>query len=454
MKKQLLLFAMILLPLVASADPVEINGIYYDLITEGNTAVVISNPNKYTGNITIPEYVKYNDIDYSVISIGNDAFYDCTELSSITIPNSVTSIGERAFSNCENLVSIDIPNGVTIISPKAFQNCRKLKHVKIPKSLKYIYGNAFKGCYAPIESVEIEDLESWLNIYFENPSCNPLLRGGLLYENGVVVEDLVIPENITSIGSSVLYGCGSIKTLTLHSKVESIGAYAFMCNNISKVYCHAEKIPQTGDNLFGDITNATLYVPESSIMEYMTNEPWCYFGNIFTLSGEDPSVNITDVNNNLNCSVDWNGSQASSVTPWGSNYARGVNATIYNFSNVNITVTQIDAYINDYPIGSIPDFEQTLIEGGSNKTFSFSVTNNYAMPSTLPWLKIHYKIIRKEFIKDSREPGTTNISEGLINDNAQDIEVYSIDGRKLDKPQRGLNIIRTSNGKTKKVVIK
>ena len=189
-------------------------------------------------------------------------------------------------------------------------------------------------------------------------------------------------------------------------------------------------------------------------MEYMTKEPWCYFGNIFTLSGEDPCVNITDVNNNLNCSVDWNGSQASSVTPWGSNYARGVNATIYNFSNVNITVTQIDAYINDYPIGSIPDFEQTLIEGGSNKTFSFSVTNNYAMPSTLPWLKIHYKIIRKEFIKDSREPGTTNISEGLINDNAQDIEVYSIDGRKLDKPQRGLNIIRTSNGKTKKIVMK
>ena len=374
--------------------------------------------------------------------------------SNTIIPKSVVTIDERAFGNCENLVSIDIPNGVTTISQQAFINCRNLKNIKIPQTLKFIYAYAFKACNA-LESVEIEDLEAWYDIYFGNTQSNPLLRGGLLYEKGVVVEDLVIPNNITSIGSSVFYRCGSIKTLTLHSKVESIGANAFACNNITKVYCYAERIPQTDSYAFDNesIKNATLYVPESSITDYMTKEPWCNFGTILTLSGEDPSADITDVNSNLSCSVDWNGSQASSITPWGSSYARGVDATMYNYSNVDITVTQIDAYINESSIGSIPDFEQTQITSGSNKTFSFSITNRYAMPSTLPWLKIHYKIGKKEFIKDSREAGTSNIN-ALEIENTQDVEIYSLDGRKLDKPQKGLNIIRSKNGKTKKVVIK
>ena len=95
---------MMLLPLLANAEAVEINGIYYNLSTETNTAEVTKNPNYYSnyysGEIVIPESVNYEGTSYSVTSIINDAFQECTGLTSITIPNSVTEIGDRAFYGC------------------------------------------------------------------------------------------------------------------------------------------------------------------------------------------------------------------------------------------------------------------------------------------------------------------------------------------------------------------
>ena len=101
MKQLLLSILMMLLPLLANAESVEINGIYYNLSTETNTAEVTYSPYyPYSGDIVIPETVNYEGKSYSVTSIGNGTFFNCYELTSITIPNSVTSIGYRAFYNC------------------------------------------------------------------------------------------------------------------------------------------------------------------------------------------------------------------------------------------------------------------------------------------------------------------------------------------------------------------
>ena len=108
--------------IVASAYDVEVDGIYYNLIPKGNVAEVTKGDNTYEGDITIPSSIKVNDTEYSVTSVGNSAFEDCSRLTSITFPNSVTSIGREAFSCCSSLTSITIPNSVTSIGSYAFRN--------------------------------------------------------------------------------------------------------------------------------------------------------------------------------------------------------------------------------------------------------------------------------------------------------------------------------------------
>ena len=83
--------------IVASAYDVEVDGIYYNLVPNGNVAEVAKGDNEYGGYITIPSFIKVNDTEYSVTSVGNSAFEDCISLTSITIPNSVTSIGGFAL---------------------------------------------------------------------------------------------------------------------------------------------------------------------------------------------------------------------------------------------------------------------------------------------------------------------------------------------------------------------
>ena len=100
MKKLLHLFVMFLLPIVANADAVLINGIYYNLNTETKVAEVTSNPNKYKGNVVIPASITVEGVNFSVEIIADFAFKGCSDLTSITIPDGMKSIGQYAFENC------------------------------------------------------------------------------------------------------------------------------------------------------------------------------------------------------------------------------------------------------------------------------------------------------------------------------------------------------------------
>ena len=231
MKKHLLLLFAALLPLVASAQTkVEIDGIWYNLISKGKVAEVTykgdsySYYDEYSGSITLPATV-YDGVAYSVTSIGNEAFRGCRSLTAITIPEGVTSIGGSAFYKCSSLTAITLPEGMTSIGQSAFFGCESLTAI-------------------------------------------------------------TIPEGVTSMGSAAFRGCSSLTAITIPEGVTRIKDGAFQgCSSLTDVYCNAEEIPYTDTEAFyeSNIENATLHVPASAVNSYKNTAPWSSFGKVETL---------------------------------------------------------------------------------------------------------------------------------------------------------------------------
>ena len=132
MKKSLFCFLILLMvPLASMAYDFEVDGIYYKLTGSSSVAVTYNDPPTessdytapYSGHITIPSTVNYNNKSYAVTSIGDYAFMDCSDMTSVTIPEGVTSISVGAFEGCTALTSVTIPEGVTSIDEGAFYGC-------------------------------------------------------------------------------------------------------------------------------------------------------------------------------------------------------------------------------------------------------------------------------------------------------------------------------------------
>ena len=212
---------MMILPLVANADIVEINGIYYNIITKGNIAEVTSNPNTYTGNVIIPETVDYNNVTYRVTSIGDNAFESCHELTSVTIGNSVTSIGDNAFSDCPLLTSFTIPDNVTSIGARVFQYCFGLTDVTIGNSVTSIGDYDFYSCYR-MTSITIGNSVTSI--------------GDRAFGYCTALNSVSIPDSMTSIGTSAFYYCNGLISITIPNSVTLIGPYAFdSCSGLTSV---------------------------------------------------------------------------------------------------------------------------------------------------------------------------------------------------------------------------
>ena len=146
MKKLLVLSFLVSLPFLAYADPVEIDGIYYNLNSSTYTAEVTSGRYKYSGRIIIPDSISCNGRTYKVVVIGEGAFATCSELTTITIGNNIVRIGYNAFGSCSGLEVLTLGNSVKTIQSSAFSWCSSLKSITIPNSVATIESSAFGWC--------------------------------------------------------------------------------------------------------------------------------------------------------------------------------------------------------------------------------------------------------------------------------------------------------------------
>ena len=227
---------MLLCSAAVSAQVFEVDGVRYNVTSETDKTVeVVRHSTQHPGSVVIPESVMLHGEEYSVTSIGQEAFFYCSGLTSIEIPSSVTSIGSFAFYCCTGLTSIEIPNGVTSIGSYAFYNCSGLTSIEIPSSVTSIGSSAFYGCTG-LNEVHISDLAAWCGHSFNGSDANPLSYAKNLYLNGELVTELVIPDGVTSIGSSAFSGCTGLTSIEISGSVTSIGGGAFQnCTGLTSL---------------------------------------------------------------------------------------------------------------------------------------------------------------------------------------------------------------------------
>ena len=309
--KTLFTLAMLLIVPVAHAYDFMVDSLAYDINPDGTTVTLtyLQPPTRaskaYTNlsdAVTIPDNVINNGISYPVTAIGNAAFYDCSGLTSVTIPNSVTAIGSGAFYECTGLTSITIPNSVTTIGSNAFNGCTSLTSITIPNSVIHIGDFAFanttwfnsqpdgliyaglvayryKGTMPSSTSIIIRDGTHEICSYafaghsglisVSIPNSVTYIGDGA-FGNCSGLTSITIPNSVTSIGYNVFGGCG-LTSITIPNSVTSIGDYAFSyCSRLTSVFI-PNSVTSIGNYAFSYCSGLTsVFIPNSvtSIGDY------------------------------------------------------------------------------------------------------------------------------------------------------------------------------------------
>ena len=201
-------------------------------------------------------------IPNSVTKIGDSAFAYCSALTSVTIPNSVTEIGSSAFFNCSALTSVTIPNSVTEIGDHAFAYCSALTSVTIPNSVTTIGQAAFRDCSA-LTSVTIPNSVTEI--------------GGSAFRDCSALTSVTIPNSVTIIDHHTFRECTNLQKVNIGNSVKTIGILAFEhCTSITQILSEAVVPPICASDAFYRLNKSKckLTVPKNSLDAYKQADQW------------------------------------------------------------------------------------------------------------------------------------------------------------------------------------
>lgn len=333
MKRYLSSVLFSLCSLALFANGVEINGIYYLLNATGQTATVTyttdsdptqSNPSAYTGKITIPEIVNYENVTYTVntigqkaffysrmdslflpqtiatienaafyrsrgiyelnlpnlTTIGNEAFRYCGTITRVVLPEGV-SVGRTTFQRCLSLKEIHFPNSMTSLPYACLYACTSLEHVDLPPLLTSIPSECFTACLS-LKSISIPETVKSIN-YWAFRGC-------------IALEKFYIPKNVTTLGDEIICGNPLDPDTGDCFKVDGVRQTGDM-SKMKSVFIDRETPPQCSSTAFLRVikSNVRLFVPENSVETYKSQSQYAdYFNGIYGFgAGVVNVMNIT-----------------------------------------------------------------------------------------------------------------------------------------------------------------
>ena len=422
-----------------TSTKVQVDDLYYYLDQDNLQAQVTYNTlGIYTGDIVIPSEITYEGKVYNVTNIGENAFalcegltsitipnsvtnigdvafINCAGLTSITIPNSVTSIGDCAFGSCYGLTSVTIPNSVTTIGELTFYRCSSLTSITIPNSVTSIGNSAFSGC----RGLNSMTVESENTTYDSRDNCHAIIETA---NNTLIAgcKNTIIPNSVTSIGKSAFSGCSGLTSITIPNSVTSIGDQAFIdCFGLTSITI-PNSVTSIGRAAFehcSGLTSVTIGNSVTSIGESAFS--LCYSLTSITIPN---SVTVIDHGAFSGCY------SLTSVTIGNSVTSIGGDAFWDCSCLTSVTV------LNPIPV-TIWGYE---FSNQANITLYVPKGSKEAYQAADYW---------KEF-KEIIEIDVTGIDK-ITNNKKNNSTIFTLDGKRIDKPQKGINII---NGK--KVVVK
>ena len=390
----------------------------------------------FKGNLTIPN---------SVTTIGTEAFWRCTGFNgNLTLSNSVTTIGEWAFEGCSGFTgNLILPNSITTIENSAFMGCSGFNgNLTLPNSITTIGETVFKGCSGFTGNLTL-------------PNSITTIKGGVFYGCSGFTGNLTLPKSLEVVHYNSFNECNNIQSFKFQSLPEVIQG---SLNNYKPIVSLSDdsyispKATGTADAISytRQMSNdwGTLVLPYS--LTLTGNEPY----RLYTISAVSENELVLkqldgEVAAGTPCVVKRNGSE--SELTFGANDAE-LNMTIngspvgdMTFSGTYWTKEVTDGYViaKDcfWNVADLMKNKPEAVKGAKVGPFRAWLDGNAAGPARLAM----------------RIDGSTtgiNTPDALDALNDAEAEYYDLSGKRLDEPQKGVNIVRMKSGKTKKVIIK